>query len=384
MSWGPPISVSEGQTTPGAPVAVCIDFAGELPYEFFCAFLADPNGGVYMTRGNNNGWGLWRRLPSPRTTLLTTPGAPINAVSEPNGFFSVFLSDRNGDVLAFRGRAEDAVWQEQNITKGLLATPGGSVTASREDSGVYSLFRTDQSGGVFSLSGNHAGWGGWQSVSQGRTTPGAQITVSEDPGSLSKANKFFYLFLADPNGGVYAIRGNNKAGWGRWQRVPGDSATLFTTPGAPIAMVAEFQPSSIEPNGFISVFFADKDGAVVMVRGNEQVGWGRQWLTIYGDLTKPGAPIAAGTYNIDDGATGNMRVFFADKDRFVVTLLGNERTAWSQPSLWQTNWQPQTIDPGQFFTTPGGAINAFPTGVQPLVVVANKTGAPRCPTPWEN
>jgi hypothetical protein len=41
-------------------------------------------------------------------------------------------------------------------------------------------------------------------------------------------------------------------------------------------------------------------------------------------------------------------VFFADKDGFVVTLLGNERTAWSQPSLWQTNWQPQTIDPDHF------------------------------------
>lgn len=380
MSWGPPISVSEGQTTPGAPVAVCIDFAGELPYEFFCAFLADPNGGVYTARGNMiDGWGPWRRLPSPRTTLLTTPGAPLNAVSEPNGFFSVFLSDRNGDVIALRGRAEDAVWQEQNITKGLLATPGGSVTASREDNGVYSLFRTDQSGGVFSLSGNHAGWGGWQSVAQGRTTPGAQITVSQDPGSQSKANNFFYLFLADPNGGVYAIRGNNKAGWGRWQRIPGDSTTLFTTPGAPITVVCETQPFNLsDPNGFMSVFFADRDGAVVMVRGNEQLGWGRQWLTIYGDLTKPGAPIAAGLYTQDDIANANMRVLFGDKDGFVVTLLGNERTAWSQPSLWQTNWQPQTIDPGQFFTAPGGAINAIPTPgafTLPLVVVANKTGA---------
>jgi hypothetical protein len=96
-----------------------------------------------------------------------------------------------------------------------------------------------QSSGTFSRVHSQS----WQSVSQGRTMPGAQITASPDPGSQSKANNFFYLLLADPNGGVYAIRGNNKAGWGQWQRVPGDSTTLFTTPGAPITVVSELQPS---------------------------------------------------------------------------------------------------------------------------------------------
>ena len=67
-------------------------------------------------------------------------------------------------------------------------------------------------------------WQPWTSVSEGRSMPGAPVAAV--PWAQS-----FALFIADPGGGIYAIKA--VPGFG-WELVPGRS----TTPGAHVTAVA--------------------------------------------------------------------------------------------------------------------------------------------------
>ena len=120
-------SVSQGSTTPGAPVTAVVTGPGQISL-----FLADPGGGVYTATGGPAGWGPWASV----SQGSTTPGAPVTAVVTGPGQISLFLAD-----------------------------PGG---------------------GVYTATGGPAGWGPWASVSQGSTTPGAPVTaVVTGPGQIS-------------------------------------------------------------------------------------------------------------------------------------------------------------------------------------------------------
>jgi hypothetical protein len=66
-------------------------------------------------------------------------------------------------------------------------------------------------------------WQNWTSVSQGRSTSGAPVAAVPWENS-------FALFIADPSGGIYAIKA--EPGFG-WELVPGRS----TKPGAKVTAV---------------------------------------------------------------------------------------------------------------------------------------------------
>ena len=101
-------------------------------------------------------------------------------------------------------------------------TPGAPVTAVLAPGGTYTLFMfsADPGVGVATASGNPAqGWGGgWSSVSQGSTTPGAPVTAVLGPdGTIPDG--IITLFMADLGGEVSTASGNPAPGWGEWAPV---------------------------------------------------------------------------------------------------------------------------------------------------------------------
>jgi hypothetical protein len=83
-------SVSEGRSTPGAPITAVVTGLDRV-----ALFVADPNGGVYTTSGSAGaGWGPWTSVSQGRST----PGAPITAVVTGPDRVAVFLADPNGGV----------------------------------------------------------------------------------------------------------------------------------------------------------------------------------------------------------------------------------------------------------------------------------------------
>ena len=216
----------------------------------------------------------------------------------------------------------------QSVSSG-STTPGAPVNVVAEGNGFFSLFVADPNGGVYTARGNaEAGWGPWQSVSSGSTTPGAPVNV------VAEGNGFFSLFVADPNGGVYTARGNAEAGWGPWQSVSSGS----TTPGAPVNVVAE-------GNGFFSLFVADPNGGVYTARGNAEAGWG-PWQSVSSGSTTPGAPV-----NVVAEGNGFFSLFVADPNGGVYTARGNAEAGWGP---WQS------VSSGS--TTPGAPVNVVAEG----------------------
>ena len=57
-------------------------------------FLADPGGRVYTTSGGPAGWGPWTSV----SQGSTTPGAPVTAVVTGPGQVSLFLANPHGRV----------------------------------------------------------------------------------------------------------------------------------------------------------------------------------------------------------------------------------------------------------------------------------------------
>ena len=260
-------SVSQGSTTPGAPVAAVVTGPGQVSL-----FLADPGGGVYTAGGVPAEWGPW--LWGTWTSVSqgsTTPGAPVTAVVTGPGQVSLFLADPGGGVYTTSGGP--AGWGPWTSVSQGSTTPGAPVTAVVTGPGQVSLFLADPGGGVYTTSGGPAGWGPWTSVSQGSTTPGAPVTaVVTGPGQVS-------LFLADPGGGVYTTSGG-PAGWGPWTSVSQGS----TTPGAPVTAV-------VTGPGQVSLFLADPGGGVYTTSGGP-AGWG-PWTSVLQGSTTPGAPVTA-------------------------------------------------------------------------------------------
>ena len=200
-------SVSEGQTTPGAPVTA-------VPWgQRFALFVADPNGGVYTTGGDpQGGFGPWASVSEGRTT----PGAWVTAV--PWGQrFAVFVADPNGGVYTTGGDPQGGFGPWASVSEG-GTTPGAPVTAVPWGQRI-AVFVADPNGGVYTTGGDpQGGFGPWASVSEGRTTPGGWVTAVPWGQRIA-------LFLADPNGGVYTTGGDPQGGFGPWASVSEGRAT---------------------------------------------------------------------------------------------------------------------------------------------------------------
>jgi hypothetical protein len=83
LSWQPWTSVSEGSSTPGAPVAA-------VPWEgSFALFISDPKGGLYAIKAVP-GYG-WQLVPG----HFSKPGAQVTAVPWGNRFV-LFMTDLSG------------------------------------------------------------------------------------------------------------------------------------------------------------------------------------------------------------------------------------------------------------------------------------------------
>jgi hypothetical protein len=357
--WGPWTSVSQGSTTPGAPVSAVL-----APDGTYTLFLADPHGGVYTaSRSRAGGWGEW--APVSLQTGSTTPGATVTAVlgpdgTIPDGIITLFLADLGGEVSTASGSPAPGwgEWAPVSPQAG-RTTPGVPVTAVMDpDEIIITLFLADPGGRVYTAPGNlltasgssAPGWGPWSSVSEGITTPGATVAAVVAPDGT------YTLFLADPGGGVYTASGSPAGGWGDWAPVSPQTGT--TTPGATVTAV-------LAPDGTYTLFMADPGGVVRTASGNPAEGpggWGGGWTPVSPQTgtTTPGAPVAAvlapgGTYTL----------FMADRTGEVCTTSGNAQR-WAE---WSG------VSPG-LTTTPGAPIAAVlaPNGNSTLFLAVPGTG----------
>jgi hypothetical protein len=151
------------------------------------------------------------------------------------------------------------------------------------------LFVANPSGGVYTALGNpnyeadrgpFAGFGGWRSVSEGSTTPGAPVTAVTQGNNVA-------LFIADPNGGVYTASGDPNyeadhgpfAGFGGW----GSVSQVSTMPGAPVTAAPQGQR--------LDLFVSDRTGGVLSTFDLLISASPGQWASI-------------GPTRIDDGGAG--------------------------------------------------------------------------------
>jgi hypothetical protein len=192
--WSIWTSVSEGRTTPGAPIAA-VSIPGQPGR--FALFLADPNGGIYTTSGNaRDGWDPWSSVADGRTT----PGAPVTAMAVRSDSFDLFMSDTNGRISRTSGSAQSG-WNPWTSVTEETITPGAPVTAVHVPFffSQFALFVADTNGEVRATSGSGSRFDALSSVSEGRTTPGARVTtvpVADIAGGMA-------VFVADPAGRVY-------------------------------------------------------------------------------------------------------------------------------------------------------------------------------------
>jgi len=330
--WGHWTSVSQGSTTPGAPVSAVLALDGT-----YTLFLADPGGGVYTASGSlAGGWeGGWTSvsLQSDRTT----PGAPVTAVLGPAGIITLFMADLGGEVSTASGNRAQGWGPWSGVSQG-ITTPGAPVTAVLGPDGIYTLFMADLGGVVWTASGSPAqGWGdGWTSVSPrtGTTTPGAPVTAVLAPDGLIT----LFMFSAVPGIGVCTASGNPVQGWGPWSSVSQGS----TTPGARITAV-------LAPGGIYTLFLADPHGGVYTAGGSPPEGWG-DWapVSLQTGTTTPGATVTAVL-----APNGTYTLFMADTDGVVRTASGNPAQG---PGGWGDGWTP--VSPQTGTTTLGATVTA--------------------------
>jgi hypothetical protein len=332
LTWRSWISVSEGSTTPGAPVAA-------VPWgQSFALFLADPGGGVYAIKAEP-GFG-WELVPG----HSTTPGAPITALAS-GDHFTLFMADANGEVfktsgIPYQGWDSWSSVSEGTTTPGapvaavpwgqsfalFLADPGGGIYAIKAEPGFgwelvpglnttpgahvtalasgdrFILFMADANGEVFRTSGiPYQGWDPWTSVSEGRTMPGAPVAAVKWEGEIPSEDSFA-LFLADPAGGIYAIKA--EPGFG-WELVAGGSST----PGAHITAVSWYKPpTGASGSARFLLFVADVEGRIYTTSGKPYQGWD-PWARVLDGTSTPGAPVM--TVPRLEGAEGVV-LFIAD------------------------------------------------------------------------
>src|SRR6266446_1548319 len=105
--WADWSSVAEGRSTPGAPV-MAIPWGNNI-----ALFLADRNGGIYTALGDPNyaadhgnfaGFGPWRSV----SEGSSTPGAPVMAAPY-GGRVGLFITDPGGGIYGGIIRTAEAL-----------------------------------------------------------------------------------------------------------------------------------------------------------------------------------------------------------------------------------------------------------------------------------
>lgn len=241
--WGPWSSVSQGSATPGAPVTV-------LPYgKKIAVFIADPNGGIYTTAGTPDaGWGPWtsvsegRTVPGSLVTAVPRAGTPLR--------FELFITDPNGGIYTVSGNP-DTGWGPWSAVPNIVSAPGSPIGAVQLGSQV-ALFVTDSSGKVaWTIGSPETNWRPWVRLSEGAAPP--HSLVSAAPAPWLGTSSTYAILLADPNGGIYASVGEiyeAQLGWGPWASVSDGRAA----PGSPVTVITS--------GNRLAVFIADPNGGI--------------------------------------------------------------------------------------------------------------------------
>ncbi|MGI8988903.1 MAG: hypothetical protein ACR2I2_04845 [Bryobacteraceae bacterium] len=245
------------------------------------------------------------------------------------------------------------------------STPGAPVTAVPWGNS-FALFIADPSGGIYAIKAE-PGFG-WELVPGRSTTPGARITA------VPSGNRF-KLFMADVNGEIFTTSGIPYQGWDSWTSVSEGSST----PGAPVAAVPFGQS--------FALFIADPGGEIYAL--NAQPGFG--WELVPGRSTRPGAQVTA----VPSG--NRFTLFMADANGEIFTTSGIPYQGWdpwtSVSEGKSTPGAPVAAVPfGQgfalFIADPGGgiyAINAQPGfGWELVPGHSTKPGAQVTAMPWNN
>jgi hypothetical protein len=217
-----------------------------------------------------------------------------------------------------------------NVSEG-GTTPGAQITALPWD-GTYALFISDPNGGIYGIKAI-PGFG-WEYVPGITTTPGAPVTA------IVTDNQFT-LFVANANGEIFTNTGAPYAGWSGWVTVSQGS----TKPGGHVAAVPW--------DTALALFIADPNGGVYGIKAIPGYGW----EYVPGITTTPGAPVTV-------LSKGNQFVLFvADSSGEVFTNTGAPYTGWS-------GWA--SVSQGS--TTPGGHIAAVPWGDTYALFIADPSG----------
>jgi hypothetical protein len=169
-------------------------------------------------------------------------------------------------------------------------TPGGQITAVPwNERFTFALFIADPNGGICTAGGDpQTGFGPWASVSEGRTTPGGQITAVPNTGVGGGP---LTLFITDPNGGIYTASGDPQAGFGPWSFVPG----ITTAPGSPVTAVGWYAG--------LSLFVTDINGGIFTTAGVPHENRWQRWSQVEGVTAPPGAPVTFLPYDMDPDLT---------------------------------------------------------------------------------
>jgi len=331
LTWQPWTSVSQGSTTPGAPVAA-------IPWEGSSAlFLSDPNGGVYAIKATP-GYG-WEAVPG----RSTKPGAPITALIRGNRF-TLFMADTNGEVFTTTGAPYQS-WQPWTSVSQGSTTPGAPIAAIPWEES-FALFLSDPNGGVYAIKAT-PGYG-WQAVPGRSTKPGAPITA------LLSGNRFT-LFMADANGEVVTTTGAPYQGWQPWTSVSQGS----TTPGAPIAAIPWEQS--------FALFLSDPNGGIYAIKAIPGYGW----EAVPGRSSKPGGQIAVVPWNRPPTASGST---FTEPQFLVLMVDVDGQASFSSGRPYQ-GWDAWASVPG-ISSVPGAQVMTLPqlSGSSPFTLFMANSG----------
>jgi hypothetical protein len=206
ITWQAGVSVSQGGTTPGAPIAA-------VPWgDSYALFLSDPGGGIYGIKAKP-GFG-WENVPG----LTSKPGAPITALARGSQFV-LFMADAHGEVFTTTGAPYQGWSAWVSVSQG-GTTPGAPIAAVPWGDS-YALFLSDPGGGIYGIKAK-PGFG-WENVPGLTTKPGAPITaLSWFPPPISDPNAAdspMLLFTTNTNGQVVSTSGLPYQGWQPWSTV---------------------------------------------------------------------------------------------------------------------------------------------------------------------
>jgi hypothetical protein len=181
LTWQPWTTVSEGSSTPGAPVAA-------VPWgESFALFIADPGGSIYAIKAVP-GYG-WEVVPGRKTK----PGSQITAIPSGNRFI-LFMADVNGEIFTTSGVPYQGWDAWTSVSEG-SSTPGAPVAAVPWGES-FALFIADPGGSIYAIKAV-PGYG-WEVVPGRKSKPGAPVTAVpwyKPPTSAGFAQPRFLLFI---------------------------------------------------------------------------------------------------------------------------------------------------------------------------------------------